>query len=377
VFLQFATLTALNARLLSFSDTEGCQLGFKDDGFDAYVPNTSKRHLCALSNSLTHVLSADLIDGELKLYRCCGWVGDWPIDRSMRTFEIKAETKILEENFEVDPKHRNESVEAFSMVNSCGEGVCNDRSNVKFLPVRVGEVFPNLVAYHTIFYDIRRVKREHLTGMKKLEFLGLWWNLIDTVDADAFEELVELKYLSLGTNKLQSLSPRIFKNNGKLERLSLFRNRLTSVTPAHFAHLTRLTYLSLCDNQLTSLDQRLFTTLVNLQRLVLCDLQISPLPLDIFATLSSLQNIWLQNNNRLTTLDEDIFSGNRKLREIRLGHGITKLSPKLFENKPDLSYVDLRFNPCINKTYGTKGLTAKLTSEEKTQLRSDVLNGCS
>jgi Leucine-rich repeat (LRR) protein len=323
-------------------------------------------------------LSADLIDGELKSYRCCEWVGDdWPIDRSMRAFEVRRETKIHEENFEIDPKHRSETVEEFYMSNSCGGDVCDDRSNVKFLPVRVGEAFPNLVAYHAIFYDIKRVKREHLTGMKKLEFLGLRKNLIYTVDANAFEELVELKYLSLDTNKLESLSPRIFNNNGKLKRINLFSNQLRSVTPEHFAHLTGLTHLSLCNNQLTSLDQRLFTTLVNLQELSLCNLQISSLPRDIFATLSSLQNIHLQNNNRLTTLDEDIFSGNRKLRDIKLGQGIRKLSPKLLENKPDLSYVDLRFNPCINKAYGSEGSTVKLTSEKKTQLRFDVLNGCS
>jgi hypothetical protein len=326
---------------------------------------------------LTHVLSADFINGVIKSYRCCEWVGDYPIDCEMRTFKVRRGTKIHEENFEIDPKHRSETVEMFDMFYQCGQSDCDDRSNVKFLPVGAGEVFPNLVAYYTIYYDIRRVKREHLAAMKKLEFLAIFRNLIDTVDADAFEELVELKYLDLGNNKLQSLSHRVFKNNGKLERLSLFRNRLKSVTPANFAHLTSLTELSLCENKLTSLDQRLFINLVNLQRLFLCNLRISSLPRDIFVTLSSLQIIHLHNNHWLTTFDEDIFNGNGKLREITLGPAITKLSPKLFENKPDLSYVELLYSPCINKAYGTEDSTVKLTDEERTRLRSNLLNGCS
>jgi Leucine-rich repeat (LRR) protein len=262
---------------------------------------------------------------------------------------VKDGTSIYDENFEVNPKYRGEAVEQFRMVNWCDEeGLCNDRTDVKFLPIRVGEMFPNLIALFATGYDIKRVKREHLSGMKKLQFIGLWKNLIDTIDTDAFAELIELKYLGLSSNKLRSLSPRIFDNNGKLERINLYNNQLKSVT-----------------------------ALVNLQQLLLCTNKLESLPGDIFASLSKLQKISLHRNNRLSTLDESIFRGNGKLREITIGKNLTKLSPELFANKPDLSYVSLRFNPCINKFYGSEDSNVKLTDNEKNQLKSDVVNGCS
>ncbi|KAG5668399.1 hypothetical protein PVAND_016339 [Polypedilum vanderplanki] len=341
-----------------------------------------KHEVLDLSDPQNKALEADhyleRIEGIFRNdYYCCRWVVDYPIGRNLKTFEIKIGTKIQSDRAEIHPKYKNNSIELIKITNWCGSVYCNDKSNIKTLPVNVSQVFPNIIAYFAIQYDIQHIKYEYFKNLTKLQFLNFWDDSIDTIDENSFDDLIELKYLGLGKNRLQFLSARMLKNNLKLERLHFYKNQISTVTSEHFRHLTNLVDFSLCGNKLTKIDEDLFDTLVNLKILSVCENRLTSLPSKIFYNLGNLEEI-IMNQNQLTTLDENIFSKNPKLQKIILiENKITKLSSKVFDNKSKLSCVALELNSCVYNNFGSCDNSIRfLTNDEKKELKRNIDEHC-
>lgn len=69
---------------------------------------------------------------------------------------------------------------------------------VSFLPIRISEVFRNLVAYSAVESQVKTLSRDNFSGLKDLKLLFLDGNQIQTIDSDIFSDLSSLEILSIG-----------------------------------------------------------------------------------------------------------------------------------------------------------------------------------
>lgn len=69
---------------------------------------------------------------------------------------------------------------------------------VEFLPIQVGQKFPNLVQYRAANCAVRRVTKDNFEGLVKLEALRLSGNRIEKIASDTFEGLSNLKLVYIG-----------------------------------------------------------------------------------------------------------------------------------------------------------------------------------
>lgn len=72
---------------------------------------------------------------------------------------------------------------------------------VLFLPVGVYEQFPNLAFLRADHCSIRTISKENFKNLKKLKELQLYYNQIETIGTDVFEDLTSLELLYLGEKK--------------------------------------------------------------------------------------------------------------------------------------------------------------------------------
>lgn len=68
---------------------------------------------------------------------------------------------------------------------------------IKFLPVKVSESFPNLLAYGAGMCSLTKISKANFKNMSKLKVLFLYRNQITTINSDTFEDLVALEWLDL------------------------------------------------------------------------------------------------------------------------------------------------------------------------------------
>lgn len=83
---------------------------------------------------------------------------------------------------------RNNSIKAL---------VLQDNKKIFFLPVRVGEKFPNLQGYTAYGCSIKVISRENFETLGNLEYLELGGNQIETISSDTFSSLKNLENLML------------------------------------------------------------------------------------------------------------------------------------------------------------------------------------
>lgn len=79
------------------------------------------------------------------------------------------------------------------------QGLCLiNRKKTKFLPLKVAETFPNLLAYSADRNSLTKINKANFAGLNKLEKLSLSYNHITTIRSDTFEDLIALEELELG-----------------------------------------------------------------------------------------------------------------------------------------------------------------------------------
>lgn len=194
----------------------------------------------------------------------------------------------------------------------------NNNREVKFLPIEVNRMIPQLLAFEAKSCSVKSVESKHFKNMTSLAYLNLENNEISDISGDAFDDLIGLRHLSLALNKIESLEAGTLRNLINLTEFSLTGNRVK--------HL----HESFCES------------------------------------LTSLRVILL-SMNRIETLSENFFATNGKLKIIRLDqNNLTILSPIMFTNKKSLKLVGLGENPCVDATIeleGSKLFNAKSDSE--------------
>lgn len=68
---------------------------------------------------------------------------------------------------------------------------------IKFLPIKISESFPNLVALDAQYCSLTEITYENFAGLDQLAGLYLTKNAIEKIDYDTFKDLVSLKELNL------------------------------------------------------------------------------------------------------------------------------------------------------------------------------------
>ena len=152
-----------------------------------------------------------------------------------------------------------------------------------------------------------------------MEVLQLSGNLINSVGAGAFDELVRnlltmvdqamfrgldnLFLLQLQDNVISSIAEESFKNLKKLKRLYLPLNDLTHLTTRMFKGLESVNTLSFYDNNIISVEKGTFPKLNNLKHLALSFNDLEEIPDGMFDGLDSTDEIGIYlSNNSLTTI---------------------------------------------------------------------------
>lgn len=127
-----------------------------------------------------------------------------------------------------------------------------DNKKISFLPVHVGETFPNLLNYGASRCAIKEILKENFKGLSKLNYLYLDQNQIKRIPSDTFEDLEDLKYLFLGNNVI------LFCD---LLLLNLYcitdNNNIVLIDGAVFRGLNKLTDVDL--NKNACIDKRFIT----------------------------------------------------------------------------------------------------------------------
>lgn len=66
-----------------------------------------------------------------------------------------------------------------------------------FLPIKVNENFPNLIAYAATECSIKTIEKKNFEKLNKLKVVRLEINQIEKISSDTFEDLASLEYLYL------------------------------------------------------------------------------------------------------------------------------------------------------------------------------------
>lgn len=74
----------------------------------------------------------------------------------------------------------------------------SNNKNIFYLPLKVGENFPNLIVYAAPDCSIKEISKDNFKGLTKLKYLGLGGNHLETIANEIFSEIQSLQVLYMG-----------------------------------------------------------------------------------------------------------------------------------------------------------------------------------
>jgi len=151
-----------------------------------------------------------------------GYYKDVPwnkFEMKLWTFYIDISKKILHENFKINVA-RSESVKGLSF---------KYIKLIRYAPVKVHAVFPNLVGYEACRNSLQKIGYENFRELFELQMIHLGHNYITEIPLDTFKDLKELKFLYLNENRIQNLDANVFSELRNLRLLIVDKNEITSL----------------------------------------------------------------------------------------------------------------------------------------------------
>lgn len=202
------------------------------------------------------------------------------------SFYPNPDATIDSEHFQIS-SHRNEAVERIDL---------SDMKKIKFLPIGIADIFPNLMHFWASACSIRKISKENFQNLVKLEWLALPFNQIDEIAENSFDDLSHLEYLELSYNKIKFLNKNWLKNLQSLKSLGLGGNQLTSLEVKIFSNSPELKQLWLSGNKFSSLTADHFCDNRQLEEISLRDCKISQISATTFDCLVNLKHLDMKNN---------------------------------------------------------------------------------
>ena len=210
------------------------------------------------------------------------------------------------------------------------EDLFDDVGNVTWLDLRANKVHLPV----NIFRKLR-----------KLEYLELGFNNLNSLEAGVFRNQHKLKHLNLWGNNLQHLTKDAFIGVSSIVDLDLSSNNIETLQADVFEHLTNLTVINLNANKFSQLPEGLFSKNKNLSRIRLMENRIDlvTLPNGFLANLPTLEGITIKCN--LRSLPETTFADSPNIRNVSLAsNALTTLPKNLFADQQNLLDLDLSNN---------------------------------
>ena len=178
---------------------------------------------------------------------------------------------------------------------------------------------------------LKSIKKNSLTGLKKLERIDLEDNHISFIEEDSFEHLDRIKHIKLSKNRIQKVSQEMFNGLETLESFEIDFNLLKNLPEFSFSNFKNLTVLKISNNNLGSIEINSFAGLQNLEILYLKENRISSIEDSSFNKLKNLIELDL-SSNKLTEITQDIFDGLYGLQRLDLSNNsIRKLDDKALQ----------------------------------------------
>lgn len=228
-------------------------------------------------------------------------------------------------------------------------------TDVKFIPENIADKFPQLIALQIFNCSVESISEQNFKSLRKLKYLHLPRNEIESIDKNAFKDLVRLEWLSLFHNNIEYLHSQVFSSLENLKFLHVGENRLEALSPRIILPLKKLEVLNLKKNQIEFLNE------------------------NIFDVLRNIRNISL-SHNRFETIEKSLFKNNSKLEYIWLhANQLKSISSDIFDDMKSLKYVNLEAASCIDHLYFMNTFShEKLRNDlaERCQLLKEKLETC-
>ncbi|XP_037035295.1 slit homolog 2 protein-like [Bradysia coprophila] len=222
-------------------------------------------------------------------------------------------------------------------------GVISSNSTIRVFPSLLIDAFINLNSV-TITNSMMTSFVSSITNCEHLDSISVDRSDLVNIPQRVFERCTRLRNLSLMNSKIATVHVEAFIGLSSLQRLDLQRNEIGSLNESIFRSLTNLTVINLSNNELNKMERlpSLFATNVNLQYGWLDHNNLTNLGNDLFLNCINLVGISFIGN-RLTALENGLFSTLADLNEFELGHNQIQNLP-IFTGVGKLARLDVTNN---------------------------------
>lgn len=150
------------------------------------------------------------------------------------------------------------------------QGIYFERSkDVKYLPEKLAEKFPDLLAMQVIHCEVKTVQKKHFANLKKLFYLSLFENKIEVIEIDAFDDLPKLEILYLSNNEnIKTLDPNVFNHLPSLKYVWIDQLNLIDVPEKLFNKNPNMVRICLKNNKLRYVNPKMFDGLKDLKTVI-------------------------------------------------------------------------------------------------------------
>ncbi|XP_062537568.1 chaoptin [Armigeres subalbatus] len=217
---------------------------------------------------------------------------------------------------------------------------------------------------------LKSIKNRAFANLRGLKRLDLSENRIDSVEANAFNEightLLSLRISHGFGGQLFQIPHESFRQLTTLEALDLSNNKLKTVNENSFHFMENLVSLELHDNQIDTLPKGTFQGDIHckLKMISLRYNNLKQLSTHSFADLGQLNALYL-DDNRIETIEKRAFVNMNNLKVLNLrGNKLSKISDESFQNLPELEKVDLAYNALTSFDFDYFDQVGSLTSLE-------------
>lgn len=226
--------------------------------------------------------------------------------------------------------------------------------------------FRGLNALQSLKLSHNRLSRLPNLPLPALRSLVLSHNdLTSKLPGRIFTKLPNLSHLLLDFNDIQELPQALFNNATRITVLDLSHNRL-GVIPEAVNNLKNLQSFAVSDNHLKNLSQ---LQLPALWRLQASGNRLSNVTASQLDGLPALQVLDL-SQNRIQDIEKTAFNSNKPLQALRLdGNKLTRIDG-LFQNLPNLTWLNVSANEISVFDYAMVPTTLQWLDMHQNQIRS-------
>lgn len=153
----------------------------------------------------------------------------------------------------------------------------------------------------------------------------------------------EKLYITFAGSSFEKLPSEIFTAYENVQIVLMANCKVQEIEENSFQEAHSLKHLTLERNKISVLESSTFNGAENLEGLDLAFNEIENLPTGVFSKLIKLKELYL-SGNKIKTVEQTTFSTLTQLSMLSLGSDLTVISPNLFSQNNDLTYLDLKRN---------------------------------